>query len=412
MIENYLDRSDETALMEDLDRIRKSATRKVFYACYIGFDRAAWFGRHREYFDVVTHSVSKFVWQNQGKMYKLHNFDLCFTLRIENPRMVERMIFRLFALLQQHATALSMTEQQIEEVTVWYQLEDDLAALTERVQTVAAIGDDAAERRRRLLQKAGAAPADVATAALTAQALADIEKALARADIDSLIRNQPICAVNSGLLPVPVFREIYVSMTHLKGQVAPNIDMRGSRALFHHLTRMLDQRVLRAIMGGYIGTGFGPFSLNLTIQTILSPLFREFDEQVGQIAKKNQIIIEIQRYDVFWDYGAFKMACAFLHANGYRILIDGVTPNVMHLFSLMDLSVDFVKLFAFKDEFADWTNPNMIRRINDNSGLVILGRCSGDGEMRIGMDAGIRLFQGWHIDDALRNKQPVTLAAV
>lgn len=411
MIENFLEKSDEASLMEDLDRIRKSATRKVFYSCYIGFDRAAWFSRHREYFDVVSHSLSKFVFQNQGKLYRLHNYDLCFTLRLENPRLVERMIFRLYAVLQQHATALGMTDQQIEEVCVWYQLEDDLTQLTERVQRVAAIWEEFNERRKRLLQKATSTAQAEQAATFTSQMLADIEKAVARADIDNFIRNQPVCAVNQGSLPVPIFREVFVSMEHLRRQVAPNVDMRGARALFHHLTKVLDQRVLRAIIGGYISSNFGPFSINLTVQTILSPLFREFDERVNQIAKKNQIIIEIQRYDVFWDYTEFKIACEFLRSNGYRILLDGITPNVLKLFTSMDLGADFIKLFVFKDEVDDWQRPDVVRLINDNAGLVILGRCGTDSEMRIGAEAGVRLFQGWLIDEAIKNKQPITMPA-
>ena len=71
-------------------------------------------------------------------MYRLHNFDLCFTLRIENPKLAEKMIFRLFAVLQQHTTALGMNDHQIEEVTNWYQLDDDLTALLERVQQISA----------------------------------------------------------------------------------------------------------------------------------------------------------------------------------------------------------------------------------------------------------------------------------
>ncbi len=408
MIDIFLDKSDESVLLEDLDRIRKSNTRKIFFSCYVGFDRAAWFNRHREYFDVVSHSVNKFVFQNQGKMYRLHNFDLCFTLRIENPKLVEKMIFRLFAVLQQHTTALGMNDHQIEEVTNWYHLEDDLTALIERVQQISATLEDLNERKKKLQNKA---VATVENTPFSSQFLADVEKALERAEIDSFLRVQPACAVMDGAVPVPIFREVYVSMEHLRRQVAPNVDMRGARALFHHLSRILDHKVLRALMGGYISSNFGPFSINLTCQTILSNTFREFDDRIGQVAKKNQIIIELQRYDIFWNFTLFLKATDFLRARGYRILIDGLTPGILELFASADIGADFIKLFIFQDEADTWRQSDLSKLIAQSTSLVILGRCGTEAESRMGTDNGIRMLQGWFVDDAIKYKQGVIVAS-
>jgi len=406
VIDIFLERSDESVLLEDLDRIRKSNTRKIFYSCYVGFDRAAWFNRHREYFDVVSHSVNKFVFQNQGKMYRLHNFDLCFTLRIENPKLAEKMIFRLFAVLQQHTTALGMNDHQIEEVTNWYQLDDDLTALLERVQQISATLEELTERKKKLQAKT---PTTIENVPFSAQMLADVEKTMERAEIDSFLRVQPVCAVMDGAMPVPIFREVYVSMEHLRRQIAPNVDMRGSRALFHHLTRILDHKVLRALMGGYISSNFGPFSINLTCQTVLSHTFREFDDRIEQVAKKNQIVIELQRYDIFWNYSLFLKAVELLKSKGYRILIDGLTPGILDLFASADIGADFIKLFIFQDEADNWRQSKLAKQISQSASLVILSRCGTEVEARLGTDNGIRMIQGWFVDDALKYKQTMVL---
>jgi EAL domain-containing protein (putative c-di-GMP-specific phosphodiesterase class I) len=408
MIDIFLEKSDEAALLEDLDRIRKSNMRKIFYSCYIGFDRTVWFSRHREYFDVVTHSVSKFVFQNQGKLYKLHNFDICFTVRVENPKLVEKLIFRLFATLQQHSTALGMTDPQIEEVTNWYQLEDDLGPLLDRVQRVAANLEELTERKKKMpARPASGSPGSADPPPFSAQALSDVEKALERAEIDNFLRVQPVCAVSENVVPVPIFREVHVSMEHLRRQIAPNVEMRGARALFHHLTRILDHKVLRALMGGYISANFGPFSINLTANTVLSNTFSEFDERIVSVAKRNQIIIELQRYDIFGNYRTFSEAVELLRAKGYRVLIDGMTPPTLNLLHTAGISVDFVKMFIFKDEMETWHNPDLSRMINQNTGLAILARCGTEAECRLATDAGIRMLQGWYIDDAVKGKLSV-----
>src|SRR3546814_14706001 len=79
-------------------------------------------------------------------------------------------------------------------------------------------------------------------------------------------------------------------------------------SLFHHLTRTLDTRVFRSLLDGYVSRNSGPFSINLNVSTILSDTFRDFDSRIGNIVKKEQIIIELQRYDVFWDYGEYLLA--------------------------------------------------------------------------------------------------------
>jgi hypothetical protein len=389
--------------------VRRLESRQGFYAAYLSFDKVQWFAQHRDLFDAVAHAVAKFVFDNQGKLFKLHNFDLCLMLRIESARLLERVEVRLATLLQQNAGNFGMANQPVDDFTTWYRLEDQFDAFVERVKATSDVLEEFMSRRSRLLKKATKTGGNESeTGAFNPTILAEIERAISRANVDSFVRNQPVCAVKGGSLPVPIFREVYVSLDQLRRQFAPTIDLASTPALFHHLARTLDQRLLRALIGGYIGANFGPFSINLTVQTILSPLFREFDERVNQVANRDNLIIEIQRYDVFWDYTEFKIACEFLRSNGYRILLDGITPNVLKLFTSMDIGADFIKMFVLNDEINDWLKPETAALIQEHAGIIINARCGTDQEGRIAADAGIEMFQGWAVDEAIRNKQPVS----
>ncbi len=408
MIDEYLEESEEKLLVADVERIRRMDSRQTFYGCYLTFDRAPWFAQHKDAFDTLAQNLGKFAFDSQGKMFKLHNFDICLILRVESLRLFERIEVRLATILQNIFPTIGLAGLAIDNMAKWYPLETDVEAFYTRVQSVATVLDEFMSRRTRLLRKATkSGGGENEMGAFDPNILAEIERAISRANVDSFIRNQPVCAVKAGSLPVPIFREVYISLDQLRRQFAQTIDLQSTPALFHHLARTLDQRLLRAIIGGYIGSNFGPFSINLTIQTILSPLFREFDERVNQFAGRNQLIVEIQRYDVFWDYTEFKIACEFLRSNGYRILLDGITPNVLKLFTSMDIGADFIKMFVHRDDMDDWLRPELAKLIAENAGIIIQGRCGTDQEGRIGADAGIEMFQGWAIDEAVKNKQPV-----
>jgi len=237
-----------------------------------------------------------------------------------------------------------------------------------------------------------------------ADMLFDLEQKLQRANIDTFLRTQPICLLRPGSLPDPIFWEVYVSTEQLRKQFAPNVDLLSTPALFHQLARSIDKRVLRAIGGGFVGAGLGSFSLNLTLSTILSQTFRDFDARAGQSSGKNQMIVEIQPYDVLWDFTEFKVGCEFLRANGYRVLLDGVTPRLLKTFLAMGIKPDFVKMIIEQSELEDWKKPEYVKLIRENASLIINARCSSNLEGSVAAAAGIELFQGWVVDEALRGR--------
>jgi hypothetical protein len=59
-----------------------------------------------------------------------------------------------------------------------------------------------------------------------------------------------------------------------------------------------------------------------------------------------------------------------------------------------------------------WRRPEINRTIAESQAMVILGRCGTEIESRLGSEAGIRLLQGWLVDDAIKYKQPIMINGV
>src|SRR3546814_15918691 len=66
------------------------------------------------------------------------------------------------------------------------------------------------------------------------------------------------------------------------------------------------------------------FSLNINIASVLSQRFLEFDARLDK-TRRNTIVIELQKMDVFADMARDLFAREFLLARGYRICLDGLT---------------------------------------------------------------------------------------
>ena len=65
-------------------------------------------------------------------------------------------------------------------------------------------------------------------------------------------------------------------------------------------------------------------------------------------------------------------------------------------------------MFVDRDELEDWRNPDYQKLIRDHSSIIINARCSNNQEGGMAAAAGIELFQGWAVDEAIKNKSPVS----
>jgi hypothetical protein len=86
------------------------------------------------------------------------------------------------------------------------------------------------------------------------------------------------------------------------------------------------------------------FSINLNVQTLLSPEFLDFDASL-RMGSRGTIVVELQLVDIFADISGYLFARDFVREKGYRICLDGVTNNSISFVDRRKLGVDLVKVF-------------------------------------------------------------------
>jgi hypothetical protein len=283
----------------------------------------------------------------------------------------------------------------------WYDLDQDFEGLVK-------LGEELAAQYKLRRQRGNGRPKKQMKP-MTPVVLANIEKALAQADLSSLTRQQPICAIKAGAgeAPVAVMKEFYVSIPDLRGQIANDIDLTGDRWLFQRLTQTLDRRVLSQFGRLEKGDTWRYFSLNLNVATVLAPEFLKFDASLRSGAR-GTIAIELPPADVFGDIPAFMFARDFLQARGYRVCLDGLTHHIAPMIDRPRLGVDLLKL-QWDPELAEAASESRKKELVEfvkkaGAPRIILCRCDDQRAVDFGTELGIFMFQGRHLDGLVTDK--------
>jgi len=404
-------RTDEETLISDIDRIKRTGNTVPRMAVVLSMKRSQWFNRRRENFYVVFHAIREMVGRLEGSVYQLANFDIVFIFRVDNPNQFESVVTELDDLLRRHSVATGLPDEEIEESCTWYNFETQFNDFHDYARAALEDYKSQQDARTRALQRAGAnAPPPLFAQnfqAFTASSLSATEEIFGRSDIKSFLRNQPICIALTGNQLRPIFREYYFSVNDVRNLMQPRLNMRGQRGLLQMLFRTFDHRLLRALQEGYLGKTSGNISINLTVETVLSDKFREFDQRIGTFLAKGNIIVELPRFDVFADLEGYNRAVDVLQKAGYRTLLDGLTPDVLTFFRRADLRADLIKLVFMKDHAEDWKMRGLGAMLAEaDINRVIMSRCETPLAFELGQAVGIRMFQGWHIDALMRAQAP------
>jgi hypothetical protein len=223
---------------------------------------------------------------------------------------------------------------------------------------------------------------------LDPQALAALEGALAQADVSRFVRRRQICE----RLPEGGFQLRWekraLSVAEIAEALVPERAVRADPWLFRRLTRTLDRRMLSLLAAPQELRGVGPFGLNLNVASILSPEFLRFDGSLPATLR-GQVVIDLLPADIMADPAAFLFARDFARDRGYRLLLRGVTADLMEVLPLRRIGLDLVRL-RWSPELArldpDQTLPD--------AGRTVLGRADTAEALAWGRDQGIRLYQG------------------
>ena len=397
--------SDEALLYDYAQRLARFGEGRR--AIRLHLSRLRPYNRRRHHLRIAASILEPLISGREGALFRLYNEDLVVVCRGASVAEIDDYVLRLRFLFSEDPL-IRQDEADGEAFCSWYDLGAEYTRFLARVRELVE------ERAREEAAHAAAArPADEGpdkpSDPIDPPKLGAIEKAIAQADLSHLLKRQAICAVAAGVELRPVLYEVYISIDGLRDALLPSHDLEANHWLFRDLTRHLDRRMIALLTRNDDISLRRHVSLNLNIETLLSPEFLSLDAALS-VTPQRGIMVELQLVDVVADPAGFHFARDFLHDRGYRICLDGTTHLTLPLVDRERLGVDLIKL-RWSRELADYAagldvGPlrGCIERLSPER--LILCRCDSAQAVELGRHFGISLFQGYHLDRLLARPDP------
>jgi hypothetical protein len=392
--------SREAALLDFVERLRKFT--KGRRAVHIRLSKLRPYNRRKHHMRIAASTFDPLVRDYDGALFRLFNNDLVIICNGADVADMDHAVLHLRYLFAEDPFIKNDEAGNIQFCT-WFDLEDDYADLHELALRMVSARSQL-ERDRKESPTPVAKKEDAEKMPLDPPNLAAIEEAIAQADLSTIIRHQPICAVTRDRKPEPAFNEIFTSIAMLCETLMPGIDIQANPWLFQDLTQHLDRRMISYLAQNGEAAQGQPFSVNLNVSTLLSPEFLDFDEKLNK-GTRGGIVIELQLFDVYADLGSFLFARDFLHERGYKFCLDATTHMSLPLIDREELGFDLVKLL-WNDDLADQLSGprgRTLRLAAEKVGpeRLILAHCDSEQALEVGESLGITLYQGYLLDDML-----------
>jgi len=391
-------------MLDFVERLRKFT--KGRRAVHVRLSKLRPYNRRTQHLRVAGSAFDPLVRDYDGALFKLFNSDLVIICNGADVADMDHTILHLQYLFADDPL-IKNSEDGDAQLCTWFDLEDDYGDLLNLAQRMASArtqveqcaADPVAPIQNVAEQKSEASPERTP---LDPPNLAAIEASIAQADLSTIVRRQPICAVVRDSKPQPVYYEIYTSIGSLCETLMPGIDIQANPWLFQDLTQHLDRRMISYLVQNGDSTRGQPFSINLNVWTLLSPELLDFDAALNP-GIRGGIVIELQLFDVFADLGNFTFARSFLRERGYKFCLDATTHMSLPLIDRDKLGFDLVKLLWSEDLGDRLRGPsgNSLRSAADKVGSerLILAHCDSENALEVGESLGISLYQGYLLDE-------------
>ncbi len=216
------------------------------------------------------------------------------------------------------------------------------------------------------------------------------------------IRQQNIAEIEPGLPPSDIMREYFVGIDALKKHVFSDVELRGSGNLFNQLTITLDRLLLDAF--GDANPAQTKCSINLNVESVFTRAFETFLGDSRADAFSN-FAFEFRQANVLQQYDEYEVAANLIASRNGSIAIDAIFPETVGIVNMKRLKANMAKIFwrqgaeailpRFKDD---------ITEMQDAGTRVVLARVDDELGIQIGHDLGITLFQGFGIDDLIKQR--------
>ncbi len=249
---------------------------------------------------------------------------------------------------------------------------------------------------------------EAARGPLTAWSVDQIGRLINEIDLQPYLRAQPIYKYEENNTWQSIRTEYYVSFNDLKRQRFPKIDVITPERLFLALCEIIDQKLLVELSAKPSAILGHPVNLNISVEAIVGASFPRFVRTIPA-AQRSSIVFELHRGDLLVDFTRTLGAIDTLKEQGFQVAFDSITPDMMPYLNFNNLRFDYIKLNVARERTAQLSDSNVRKALMQIPlEKIIFFRCDNEAALRIGQSLGIRLFQGWLIDDLSGDKKKKT----
>ncbi len=390
--------SEERILLDYLHTIEQS--RGDAFAVHIHLSELRSHFRQSHYVRIASRAFDTLVNSHDATLYALSNFDMVVFCRGVPVDELDGPIYKLRALYGEDPLTQKAEGSLDDRFSTWY----DISQLQDYYTFIDAVTELVAGSQDRSNRPGGGNDGrqpNMLGEALEPANLGAINARLQAVRIDDLIHEQPAVVVHVGEKGQILFREYTISMMDLQKRVAPDVNLFANTWLFQYLSETLDRRMLAYQSLRELTEKSDPISLNLNISTIASTGFRNFHDSLE--GHTDRVVIELQTVDIFADMDSYMRARDWLQSQGYRVLIDGLTPLSLQFFDPALLAADFIKVSWSSEFLGGVPEDRMVemRDVVEHTGRdrVILSRVDSQDAIRWALGLGVSRFQGHYVDE-------------
>lgn len=330
----------------------------------------------------------------QVQLFPIGNDDLIIIVNAGAQRDVANIADRIRSLFETDPIT-HLSDGQPDKFILWFDLGLDSALAIHTAQQLRAIVQKMPPRNEQAMPS------------LTPALLDDVQKKLAFANIVPFIRDQVAVRIDPQTNAASIeFYEFFLSIADVQKAIAPKINLLADRWLFQDLSRTMDLRMLEIVGRAPQARGVPAISLNLNLETVVTPVFQSFVEGVE---KGQKVIVEVQAVDVLTNLQLYIEVESALAQMGHAVLLDGLTTAAMSVLDVGRLNPGYAKL-VWSPELLNTMDPKgsrttaMLKQMGGNK--IILSRVDTPEALQWGIRSGIGLFQGRFLDSFSKPARP------
>ena len=371
--------ANEKFLLDALNRIARNS--QGYSVLYVSVSKLKPKNRHPAFVKVMAKMFDDLVGASEGMLSVLSNDDFALLGKNINPEMVDNAVGKIRQGLSSDPLLLAESADEFAHI---YVFPEDFVRLYRIIENMVENGAPDVQHV-------------FSGTPLEAGQVTDVIDHLDNIDLAEIVKHQSVMRITPPQKFEVVFQEFFVAVKDLSRKYNRSIDLTGNKWLFLYLTQALDKKTMEAFRGAELTVWPEQISLNLNLSSIFSREFVDFAKNFLHDDRK--LVVEVQVMDVLNSLNTYFEAKELLHSGGHKLLIDAMSPDMLHMLNVKRLEPDMVKIFWEPLMEYDTQNEEL-RQVVDGLGRenVVLAKCTDEKAVRWGVGYGMNTFQGPYID--------------